>query len=59
MSHYSIIKCAWTAQARRKGDLRLVVMSATLDAAKFVTYFAGSRAAYLEVCLTSHDGPQF
>ena len=40
-------------QARRKGDLRLVVMSATLDAAKFVTYFAGSRAVYLQVCLTS------
>ncbi|KAK9838275.1 hypothetical protein WJX81_001973 [Elliptochloris bilobata] len=35
-------------QARRKGDLRLVVMSATLDAAKFVTYFAGSKAAYLQ-----------
>lgn len=52
ISHHSIGKCAWTVQTRRKGDLRLVVMSATLDAAKFVTYFAGSKAAYLQVCLT-------
>ena len=36
-------------QARRGGGLRLVAMSATLDAAKFVTYFPGSKAAYLQV----------
>jgi len=39
---------AVSAQARRASDLRLVAMSATLDAAKFVTYFPGARAAYLQ-----------
>jgi len=39
---------AVSAQARRASDLRLVAMSATLDAAKFVTYFPGAKAAYLQ-----------
>jgi HrpA-like RNA helicase len=37
-------------QSKRGKDLKLVVMSATLDAAKFVNYFPGSKAAYLQAC---------
>lgn len=46
---------AVSAQARRASDLRLVAMSATLDAAKFVTYFPGARAAYLQARPLAHD----
>ena len=35
--------------AKRKSDFRLIVMSATLDAASFVRYFDGVVAAYVEV----------
>lgn len=38
-------------QIKRGKDLKLVVMSATLDAAKFVQYFPGAKAAYLQVTL--------
>eukprot|EP00887_Chlorella_sp_A99_P005931 scaffold29.g5931.t1 len=34
--------------ARRASDFRLIVMSATLDAAAFVRYFDGALAAYVE-----------
>lgn len=34
-------------QARRGSDFRLVVMSATLDAARFVDYFPGAVAAMI------------
>lgn len=34
--------------AQRRDDFRLVVMSATLDAAAFVRYFQGARAAYVQ-----------
>ena len=40
----------WLQQHRGDG-LKLVVMSATLDAAKFVSYFHGAKAAYLQVTL--------
>ena len=36
------------ARAARGGDFRIVVMSATLDAAGFRDYFPGSAAAYVE-----------
>ena len=35
--------------AKRKDDFRLVVMSATLDAAAFCRYFDGAKAAYVQV----------
>ena len=34
---------------QRPADFRLVVMSATLDAAAFTRYFEGAQAAYVEV----------
>ncbi len=45
--------------AQRKDDFRLIVMSATLDAAAFVRYFDGAKAAYVQVrwwlrCCWSH-----
>ena len=41
-------------QAKRGvDDLRLVVMSATLDAAKFVHYFPEAKVAYLQVQLVT------
>ena len=36
------------AREARKGEFRLLVMSATLDAAGFARYFPGSKAAYVE-----------
>lgn len=36
------------AREARKGDFRLLVMSATLDAAGFTRYFPGAGAAYVE-----------
>lgn len=41
-------------QAKRGQGLKLVVMSATLDAAKFVEYFPGSKAAYLQARHANH-----
>jgi hypothetical protein len=35
--------------AQRPLDFRLIVMSATLDAAAFVRYFEGAKAAYVQV----------
>lgn len=35
--------------ARRPDDFRLIVMSATLDAAPMSTYFGGARVAYVKV----------
>lgn len=35
--------------AARRDDFRLIVMSATLDAAAFVRYFGGAQAAYVQV----------
>lgn len=37
------------AAGRPEGDLRLVVMSATLDTQKLTAYFQGSQAAYIAV----------
>ena len=34
---------------QRQGDFRLVVMSATLDAAAFTRYFEGAKAVYVQV----------
>ena len=39
---------AMWAQEQRP-DLKLMVMSATLDAAKFSAFFPGARAAYVQV----------
>lgn len=36
------------ALAKRKDGFRLIVMSATLDAASFVRYFDGGKAAYVQ-----------
>jgi len=35
-------------QKRRGDDFRLIIMSATLDAAKFVSYFPGAQGAYIQ-----------
>lgn len=35
-------------QAKRMENFRLIVMSATLDAASFVSYFTGARAIYIQ-----------
>jgi HrpA-like RNA helicase len=35
--------------AARPHDFRLLVMSATLDAAAFTRYFGGAKAAYVQV----------
>ena len=47
------LECTYhTAVQQHRGDgLKLVVMSATLDAAKLVSYFHGAKAAYLQVTL--------
>ena len=37
------------SQRRRGEDFRLIVMSATLDAGKFVTYLGATKAAYIQV----------
>lgn len=37
-------------QARRAADFRLVIMSATLDAAQFGRYFTGSKTLYIKAC---------
>lgn len=44
-----ILMLSTHGQAKRGKDLRLVVMSATLDAAKFIKYFPNAKAAYLRV----------
>jgi hypothetical protein len=44
--------------AQRPLDFRLVVMSATLDAAAFVRYFEGAKAAYVQVGAAHAGGPQ-
>ena len=36
---------------QRRSDFRLVVMSATLDAAAFARYFEGAKAVYVQVCV--------
>ena len=45
----------------QRPDLKLIVMSATLDAAKFSAFFPGARAAYVQVgphvclhCIAGH-----
>lgn len=39
----------WTGEQRRRGDnLRLLIMSATLDAKKFSTFFEGARSVYIQ-----------
>lgn len=50
MRHVGGIRCntyTYTAQQAKRpsGDLKVVVMSATLEAAKFVTYLPGAKAA--------------
>lgn len=40
--------CA-SSQGLRKGDLRVVVMSATLDAVRFAAFFEGAKVVYLQV----------
>jgi HrpA-like RNA helicase len=36
-------------QAQRKGGMKLIVMSATLDAAKFAHFFDGAKVIFLQV----------
>ena len=45
----AITGCLYPLQMKRGKDLKLVIMSATLDAAKFVQYFPAAKAAYLQV----------
>ena len=42
-------------QEKRGDDFRLIVMSATLDAEKFVKYLGASKAAYIQVRSFSTD----
>lgn len=45
---FGLLKAALT---KRRDDFRLIVMSATLDAASFVRYFDGGKAAYVQASL--------
>ena len=40
-----------TRQGQRDEELKLVIMSATLDAAAFVRFFPGAKSVYLQVQL--------
>lgn len=39
----------WLWQAARGSSLKLIIMSATLDAAAFASYFGGTKIVYIQV----------
>lgn len=46
-SHFPLI--TFILQAKRGSSLKLIIMSATLDAAAFAEYFGGTKIIYIQV----------